>query len=97
VPWGQRGWIEAGAHTLYAAVVNISEGGLYVLTHAPLSRGTRAKVRIPVGGAQELEANARVVWESSDGGPAGMGLCFTDLDDPERDRLRAFLADRDGM
>lgn len=91
VPYGQRGWFEAGSITLYAAVGNISEGGIYVKTHAPLQCGTRARVRLPVG-AREIEATAEVVWESSgNGSPAGMGLCFVEMEPTERDRLRAFL------
>jgi uncharacterized protein (TIGR02266 family) len=91
VPCGQRGWFEAGPITLYAAVGNISEGGLYVKTHAPLQCGTVARVRLPVG-AGEIEATAEVVWESS-GGPGliGMGLCFVELEPTERERLRAFI------
>ena|SRR5947209_1873737 len=92
VPFGQRGWFEAGAITLYAAVANISEGGLFVKTHAPLAMGTRAQVRIPVGNAGEIQADAEVVWVSSGApGPAGMGLCFLELPDHDRNRLKAFL------
>lgn len=92
VPYGQRGWVEAGAITLYAAVGNLSEGGLFVRTHAPLGRGTRARVRLPVGGSGEIEAVAEVVWESTgNGGPAGMGMAFVDLGDRERERLKSFL------
>ena len=95
VPYSQRGWFEAGAITLYAAVGNISEGGIFVRTHAPLARGTMAVIRLPVGGDGELEAEAEVVWESSGSqGPAGMGLCFRRMDERGRERLNAFLKDR---
>ena len=94
VPFGQRGWFEAGSITLYAAVGNLSEGGLYVRTHAPLPRGTVAKVRLPVGAAGELEASAEVKWASVGGpGPIGMGLEFVALPQADRDRLRALLGD----
>lgn len=93
VPYGQRGWFEAGAITLYAAVGNLSEGGLFVRTHAPLGRGTRARVRLPVGSTGEIEAVAEVVWESSgSGGPAGMGMAFVEIGEREKERLRMFLA-----
>jgi len=92
IPYGQRGWFEAGAITLYAAVGNISAGGLFVKTHAPLQCGTRARVRLPVG-TGELEATAEVVWESAAGGMAGMGLCFVEMDVSGRERLRAYLDD----
>ncbi|MBS2032360.1 MAG: PilZ domain-containing protein [Deltaproteobacteria bacterium] len=95
VPYSQRGWFEAGAITLYAAVGNISEGGVFVRTHAPLARGTLAMVRLPVGNGGEIEAEAEVMWESSGSqGPAGMGLRFKTMDDQGRERLTAFLKDR---
>ena len=94
VPYGQRGWFEAGAITLYAAVANISEGGLFVRTRAPLALGTRAQVRFPIGASGEVEAVAEVVWESSGGGgPAGMGLCFVAMDEGGRAKLKAFLGE----
>lgn len=96
VPYGQRGWFEAGSVTLYAAVGNLSEGGLYVRTHAPLPRGTVTRVRLPVGAEGELLASAEVKWASAGGpGPVGMGLEFVELPETDRVRIRALLgADR---
>ncbi len=75
-----RCWCEGGAVTLYSVVDNVSEGGLFVRTFAPLEPGTAAKVRLDLGdGGRRIEADAKVVWRRARGDgnkPPGMGLQF---------------------
>lgn len=76
-----RCWCEGDNITVYARIGNLSEGGLFLRTSTPLERGARAVVRF--GGDQPIEASARVVWSrlEGQGGPAGMGLAFEEIDD----------------
>jgi uncharacterized protein (TIGR02266 family) len=74
-------------------MANLSEGGLFLRTLAPLGRGASTRVRFACGNATEVEADAVVVWrrEHADGGPAGMGLQFTQVMKEHLDQIRAFI------
>jgi uncharacterized protein (TIGR02266 family) len=92
----RRCWCESGSITIYAQLQNISEGGLFVRTSAPLREGARATVRWALGEEQdEIEALAVVVWrrpeDGGNGGPAGMGLMIEAIEPDEQARLRAFI------
>jgi uncharacterized protein (TIGR02266 family) len=75
----QRCWCEGENITIYAQIGNLSEGGLFLRTSAPLTPGARVRVRLAVDPG-EVELPARVAWrrdrqEPSDTDP-GMGLRF---------------------
>ncbi len=94
VPARARCWCEAGGITLYAGVLNISEGGLCIRTYAPLSAGLKARVRFALESGGEVSADALVVWsrrERTDGFVPGMGLRFLGIDDSSAAALRRFL------
>jgi hypothetical protein len=66
------------------SVQNISRGGVFVQTPAPLPVGTdlhmTVRVITPFGDEQEIESQAKVVWVSTRSGEEGMGLTFTKID-----------------
>jgi uncharacterized protein (TIGR02266 family) len=74
---------------------NISEGGMFVRTYAPLELGTKAHVRFEIGQVGEVDANAVVVWrrDGADGAdqPPGMGLSFDRVDGAVSQRIREFV------
>lgn len=71
-----RVWCEGHNVTLYASVMDISEGGLFLKTHTPFPAGARATVRFQNG--KTVEMPATVVWTRDQGNaqPPGMGLRF---------------------
>jgi uncharacterized protein (TIGR02266 family) len=91
-----RCWCEGDNVTFYARVGNLSEGGLFLRTSTPLSRGTHAIVRLQGQGepSEEVRAEATVVWtrEQHLGGPAGMGLRFEGLDPKIIGAIRRIMA-----
>jgi uncharacterized protein (TIGR02266 family) len=91
---GQRCWFESGEVTLYAQMANVSEGGLFLKTLAPVQAGARAALRFQMDPhSDEIRAEAVVVWrrEVPNGAPVGLGLEFVELDPGHRDRLRTFV------
>jgi uncharacterized protein (TIGR02266 family) len=94
VPARARCWCETEDITIYARVLNVSEGGLCIRTYAPLSAGSRAKVRFPLESGGEVTADAQVVWareERSEAFLPGMGLQFLGIDDSSVTALRQFV------
>lgn len=89
----QRCWCEGDDITIYAQIGNLSEGGLFLRTSAPLPPGARVRVRL---GAGEVELPARVAWrrdpcaEQAREEP-GMGLRFDDGGDGARAAIRGHL------
>ena len=94
-PVAGRCWCEDGEVTLYSSLGNLSEGGIFVRTFAPLPRGRAARVRFDVNdGGRQVEAGATVRWrrdETSGSLPAGMGLEFTKIEVEGLDRIRRYL------
>ncbi len=93
---GLRCWCECGDVTIYSMVRDVSEGGLFVRTSAPLEEGARTKVRWAMTPEDsEIHAEAVVVWKCEDCGkvdvPAGMGLRLERIEASERERIRAFV------
>lgn len=65
-------------------VANVSRGGVFIRTKNPFPAGMDLQLRIdvvtPFGEAQEIFAEAKVVWVSQSPGEEGMGLTFTKID-----------------
>ncbi len=93
VPSRQRCWCEGPDITIYAPIENLSEGGLFLRSPAPLARGTHVRLRLGSDGG-EVRASAAVVWRR-DGGASdeepGMGLRFEALDKRASAALRGQL------
>lgn len=76
-----------GGDFLFEYSMNISKGGIFILTEDPLPVGTLVEMRFqPPGMEDVLEVVGRVVWvnefrpESDDNPNPGMGIQFEDLD-----------------
>jgi uncharacterized protein (TIGR02266 family) len=86
IPVRQRCWCEGEEITVFTQMGNISEGGLYLRTQAPLLPGDRVRVQLR-DGEGELELGAAVVWRLPPGrapdAEPGVGLRF-DRDDADR-------------
>jgi uncharacterized protein (TIGR02266 family) len=98
IVYGRRCWCEAGEVTLYAQMSDLSEGGLFLRTLAPLGQGTETKLRFSCGNRpEEIEAEAVVVWrqEHPTDHPPGMGLRFTKLTESHRELIRMFIEESD--
>jgi len=78
---------------------NLSEGGIFVATHAVQPVGTRLEVVFTLPGLNRpIRVQGDVRWvrpysETSDS-PAGMGLRFVSLAAPDAEAIRAFCARR---
>ncbi|HCF61453.1 MAG TPA: TIGR02266 family protein [Myxococcales bacterium] len=96
---GSRCWCETDGITLYARAMNVSEGGLFIRTYAPLQRGSPARLRFPVDKGGEVAADAVVVWVREPAEPEhvvpGMGLQFTTIDEASLAAIRDFIARAD--
>lgn len=74
-------------------LVDLSSGGAFVRSGAPLSVGEAAELQLrPPGSLTSMALNARVTWVRSTGSAAGMGLMFVDDDPKVRERLDKLLA-----
>jgi uncharacterized protein (TIGR02266 family) len=89
-------------HNFYTGLSsNVSEGGLFVATHAAPPLGTRLVVRFALDGSPEpIDAVGEVCWlreaRSSDF-PSGFGLRFLEISDEALSRVTAFVASRDSI
>ena len=97
-PLHRRVWCESGSITIYAQLANVSEGGLFVKTFAPLSEGARARVRWDLEEQDgEIEAEAVVVWrrqgDAENSSPPGMGLRFERIAPDDVNRIRRYVGD----
>jgi uncharacterized protein (TIGR02266 family) len=95
LPCRQRCWCEGDDITIYAQIGNLSEGGLFLRTSAPLPPGARVRVRLG-GDAGEAELRARVAWrrdprEERYREQPGMGLRFEPGDEGARAVVRSHL------
>jgi uncharacterized protein (TIGR02266 family) len=85
VPAALRARYRASGGAASSPVGDLSEGGVFLATEAPLAPGTPLRLELEdTSGAPTVCVSGRVVWARSagdGGGPAGMGVCFVDLDD----------------
>lgn len=81
------------ASNFYAGMTaDVSAGGVFVSTAAPLAVGTDVALFFTLGG-EELAAEGTVRWTRLDE-PAGMGVAFTRLDDRDRRAIADYCANR---
>ncbi len=76
---------------------NISHGGLFINTRSPLPVGTVVKVLVQIPGAQfPFQLGGRVTrvteYNNTMNMVPGMGVEFTDIDEPKRREIEAFVA-----
>jgi len=75
---------------LVAYSVNLSKGGIFLETTAPLDVGSRVSLAFDVPGSGALEVDGIVAWVrvgSPDGLPDGMGVQFDSLDQRHGGRI----------
>ena len=74
-----RAWCEHQNLTLYLPISNVSAGGIFIQTGAPLNTGQ--KLRVSFGtlepGAEEVVAKVEIVWAGKSRRGAGVGCRFT--------------------
>jgi uncharacterized protein (TIGR02266 family) len=76
---------------------DISEGGLFVRSDAPMPTSTLVKIEIEIDSATMVKAVGRVVWTRSaarEGHPSGMGIKFVRIDDAGRAHIAKIVKDR---
>jgi uncharacterized protein (TIGR02266 family) len=88
-------------HNFYAGLsLNLSEGGLFVATHASHAVGTRLEIRLLLpGDVAPTRLMTEVRWvrplsEDSEGPAAGLGLRFVDLPPEVLPKLAEFARNR---
>lgn len=81
------------ASFLKAYTKNISNGGLFIKTSNPLSKGTLVNLRLQLPELKEhLKIDCSVVWNNKkDDKPVGMGLQFDKMSDSDRKALESYL------
>lgn len=79
-------------HPHPARSVDISCGGLCVVTPAPMARGSEPMVIVPLPGGTQVMARAEVLDGAEDGNGWRYRLAFRDLRPIDVDRLAAFVA-----
>jgi len=64
--------------------VDLSKGGIFISTPEPLSNGSNVNLTIFIPGTGEVEVRGVVKWirgDESQGGKAGMGIEFIDVNE----------------
>jgi len=90
-----RCWCETEGVTLYARLLNVSEGGVFICTCAPLPPGAEATLRFCVEkSGPQLAVQAVVAWtrDRPDGAELpGVGLRFVSIDEASVGVLRKYV------
>lgn len=82
------------ASNFYAGVTaDVSTGGVFVSTGAPLAVGTEVALFFTLGGDRSLSVEGTVRWTRQEE-PAGMGVAFTRLEDDDQRAIADYCANR---
>jgi c-di-GMP-binding flagellar brake protein YcgR len=80
------------AHLVDAVALDVSQGGVKIVTPGPIGVGTRVAVVLFVEG-EIIDATARVCWSSAHGpNHFAMGLAFERIEDETRLHLSRFCS-----
>lgn len=79
-----------------ARSVDVSCGGLCVVSPAPMAPGSEPTVIVPLPGGTQVMGKAEVLERSEEGSGWRYRLAFRDLRPVDVDRLAAFVASTDG-
>jgi PilZ domain-containing protein len=85
----------AELHPHPARSVDVSCGGLCIVTGAPMATGSEPTVIVPLPGGTQVMAKAEVLEGSEERGGWRYRLAFLDLRPVDVDRLAAFVASTD--
>ena len=75
-------------------MLDISTGGVFIETDAPLPIDAQCALRLNIPGDQEMmDLQGHVVWikQRSNSLPAGMGIHFINLSPAQADKIRDFI------
>lgn len=80
-------------------VADISRGGVFIRSRAPLEIGTRVELRFTIilEDVETIEGEGEVVRCVSEGPNPGMGVVFTELTAPSKLVIERLLAARDAL
>ena len=97
VPFPVKALIREGGKYVQCRVLNLSEGGVFVMRKDILSLGSKVHLRLgfpDVDSPLEISGSVVYVVEKARGGePRGMGIQFEDMESGVRERLRKYLND----
>ena len=83
-----------GDNYLFSRSSNLSEMGIFLVTDAPMSTGTKLELRFAVQGDDNpIEVMGVVVWidPGTDGAEPGMGIRFLDPSEDTKRRVKALI------
>jgi uncharacterized protein (TIGR02266 family) len=79
-----------------AKTLNLSEGGMFIVTPDPPAVGTRVRLNFALPDCDPWEATAEVMWvrgpQEQHPYPAGMGVQFVELPEEARPAIAEFVA-----
>ncbi len=83
-------WVEESLEgaVYYQRATDLSLSGLFLAKTLPHPPGTRVRLRVELGDANDLLLDGEVV---DDGRNVGMGVRFVDVDRPSRARIANYL------
>ncbi|MCR4286618.1 MAG: response regulator [Deltaproteobacteria bacterium] len=76
-------------NTVRGYALDMSEGGMFIYTHVPVPKGQLIELRFALKQGEPpvvLKAEVRFLQEG-----VGLGVIFTDADEPAKERLRKFI------
>jgi uncharacterized protein (TIGR02266 family) len=92
--------VEGAAERFRSTSVDLSPGGMFVMTHHALPVGVNVVLAFTLPNGVELHVVGVVQWRRDDGRgaePAGIGISFFFLDPEVREILEAFCAVREPL
>ena len=96
-PFAMKAMIREGDEYLPCQVLNLSEGGVFVMKKDPLPMGREVRLRLPFQGMEiPMEVRGKVVYvekKAKGKHPSGMGIQFDELETATREKLQRYLED----
>jgi len=86
--------ISSEEHITLSSSVDLSNGGVFISTPEPLENGSEVMMSIKLPHDEEVEVKGIVKWirsDESEGGRAGMGIEFVDLDSSKEEILNKII------
>lgn len=89
--------VKLKAATYQGTIRNLSRGGLFIESECDTSEGAEVWLTFDLPGSpHRVESSAQVMWRRAlpNGGPAGLGVRFVELDGPTSRDIDAFVHER---
>jgi hypothetical protein len=99
IPFVRRATLVRAGHSEEVFVIDLGLAGVFVERAEPLPVGEAMEITLPLAGSEiPVRARCRVAWWHAAGAPlvskslpAGAGLQFVEMSEPDRARLRELL------